>query len=180
VQQAERTTANIAKQLAAKQGYAVTIDGEGERDAVVRLQGTILQKVQRKGGTPIKFVQADPRVVNFVVLGVSDLLLGTVDARDCLLAACGDGAVPAEFRRNVVGLFQPSHPGDTLETQTRVASFAHIRATIHGVLFVFRVAGAGVLDYRLEQVMVWNRNLVSEPRAKSLMKDFAGVLRSRR
>jgi len=132
VQQAERTTANIAKQLAAKQGYAVTIDGEGERDAVVRLQGTILQKVQRKGGTPIKFVQADPRVVNFVVLGVSDLLLGTVDARDCLLAACGDGAVPAEFRRNVVGLFQPSHPGDTLETQTRVASFAHIRATIHG------------------------------------------------
>lgn len=179
VQQDEKTTADIAQQLEAKQEYAVAMDGARERDAVVRLQGIILQKVQRKDGTPIKFVHAGAGVVNIVVVGVSDLLLGTVDAWDCVLAACGDAAVPSECRRGVVGLFQTPNAGDPPETQARVASFAHIRATIHGVLFLFRAPGAGVLDYRLEQVMVWNRNLVAEDRAKALMKDVAAVLPSR-
>lgn len=58
--------------------------------------------------------------------------------------------------RGVVSLFQPSNAGDPPKTQARIASFAHIRATIHGVLFVFSVAGASVLDYRIKQVMVWN------------------------
>lgn len=180
VQQDEKTTADIAQQLDVKREYAVVMDGEGERDAVVRLQGAILQKVQRKDGTPIKFVQAGAGVVNIVVVGVSDLLLGATDTWDCLLAACGDGAVPAECRRGVVGLFQPSNAGDPPETQARVASFAHIRATIHGVLFVFRVAGAGVLDYRLEEVMAWNSSLVDEKRARCLMTDIAAVLPWRR
>jgi hypothetical protein len=61
-----------------------------------------------------------------------------------------------------------------------VASIAHIRATIHGVLFLFRAARAGVLDYRLEQVMVWSRNLVAERQARALMTDIAAVLPSRR
>ena len=180
LQQDEKTTADIAQQLDAKQEYAVAMDGEGERNAVVRLQGAILQKVQLKDGTPIKFVQAGSHVVNIVVVGVPDLLLGTVDAWDCVLAACGDGAVPAECRRGVVGLFQTSNAGDPSEMQIRVASFAHIRATIHGVLFVFREAGAGVLDYRLEQVMVWNSSLVAEDRARFLMTNIAAVLPSRR
>lgn len=180
VQQDENTTSNIAQQLEAKQEYAVAMDGEGERDAVVRVQRTILQKVQRKDGTPIKFVHAGADVINIVVVGVSDLLLGTVDAWDCVLAACGDAAVPVECRRGVVGLFQSPTAADPPETQARVASFAHIRATIHGVLFLFRVAGAGVLDYRLEQVMVWNQNLVTEDRAKALMKDVSAVLPARK
>lgn len=180
VQQDEKTTADIAQQLEAKREYAVAMDGEGERDAVMRLQGTILQKVQRKDGTATKFAQAGAGVANIVVVGVSDLFLGTVDVLDCVLAACGDGAVPADCRRGVVGLFQTSNTGDTPETQARVASFAHIRATIHGVLFLFRAAGAGVLDYRLEQVMVWNQNLMAERQAGALMTDIAAVLPSRR
>lgn len=180
VQQDENTTSNIAQQLEAKQEYAVAMDGEGERDAVVRLQRTILQKVQRKDGTSIKFVHAGAGVINIVVVGVSDLLLGTVDAWDCVLAACGDAAVPVECRRGVVGLFQSPNAADPPETQARVASFAHIRATIHGVLFLFRAAGAGVLDYRLEQVMVWNQNLVTDDRAKALMKDVSAVLPARK
>lgn len=180
IQQDEKTTADITQQMAAKQEYAVAMDGEGERDAVVRLQGTILQKVQRKDGTPVKFVHAGAGVVNIVVVGVSDLLLGTVDAWDCVLAACGDSAVPAECRRGVVGLFQTPNAGDSPEVQARLASFAHIRATIHGVLFLFRAAGAGVLDYRLEQVMVWNQNLVTEDRAKALMTEISPVLPARK
>jgi hypothetical protein len=172
--------ADIAQQLAAKHAYAVSMDGEGERDAVVRLQGAVLQKVARKDGTPIKFARAGSGVVNIVVMGVSDLLLGTVDAWDCVLAACGDSAVPAECRRGVVGVFQTLNAGDPPEVQARVASFAHIRATIHGLLFVFRAAGAGVLDYRLEQVMVWNKSLVADNRAKTLMTNIAAVLPPRR
>ncbi len=61
-----------------------------------------------------------------------------------------------------------------------MAAFNHIRSTIHGVLFVFRATGAGVLDYRFEQVMVWNQNLVPEVRAKALMMDITAVLPSRR
>lgn len=180
LQQDEKTTADIAEQVAAKQEFAVAMGGEAERDAVVRLQGTILQKVQRKDGTPIKFVQAGDGVLNIVVVGVSDILLGTVDAWDCVLAACGDGGVPPECRRGVVGLFQPPNAADLAESQGRVASFAHIRSTIHGVLFLFRAAGAGVLDYRLEQVMAWNQSLVPEERARSLMNDISAVLPSRR
>jgi hypothetical protein len=80
----------------------------------------------------------------------------------------------------VVGLFQTSNAGDRPKKQARVASFAHIRATIHGVLFLFRAAGAGVLDYQLEQVMVWNQDLVAEQQAKALMTDIAAMLPSRR
>lgn len=180
LQQDEKTTADIAEPVAAKQEFAVAMDGEAERAAVLRLQGTILQKVQRKDGTPIKFVQAGDGVLNIVVVGVSDLLLGTGDAWDCVLATCGDGGVPPESRRGVVGLFQPPNPADLAESQARVASFAHIRSTIHGVLFLFRAAGAGVLGYRLEQVMTWNQSLVPEERARSLMNDISAVLPSRR
>ena len=180
LQQDEKTTANITEELAEQQEFAVAIDGEAERDAVVRLQRTILQKVQRKDGTPLKFVQAGDGVVNIVVVGVSDLLLGTVDAWDCVLATYGDSGVPPECRRGVVGLFQSPDATDPAETQARVAAFAHFRSTIHGVLFVFRATGAGVLDYRFEQVLVWNQNLVPEERAKALMTDIAAVLPSRR
>lgn len=180
LQQDERTTADIAEQLAAKKEFAVAMDGEAERDAVVRLQGAILQKVQRKDGTPIKFVRAGDGVINIVVVGVSDLLLGTVDAWDCVLATSGDGAVPPECRRGVVGLFQPQSAADLEESRARIASFAHIRSTIHGVLFLFRAADGGVLDYRLEQVMAWNQGLVPEERARSLMNDISAVLPSLR
>jgi hypothetical protein len=180
LQQDERTTAGIAEQLAANQEFAVAMNGEAERDAVIRLQGAILQKVQRKDGTPIKFLRAGDGVINIVVIGVSDLLLGTVDIWDCVLATCGDGAVPLEFRRGVVGLFQPPNAADLQKSRARIASFAHIRSTIHGVLFLFRAVGAGVLDYGLEQVMVWNQSLMPEERARSLMNDIAAVLPSLR
>lgn len=180
LQQEAKTSADIAQQLAAKQEYSVAMDGEAERDAVVRLQGTVLQKVQRKDGTPIKFVHAGAGMVNIVVVGVSDLILGMVDTWDCLLTTCGDGAVPPECRRGIVGLFQPPNAADSPETQARLASFEHIRATIHGVLFLFRASGAGVLDYRLEQVMVWNQHLVAEERARALIPEVTAVLPQRK
>jgi hypothetical protein len=66
------------------------------------------------------------------------------------------------------------------ESRARIASFAHIRSTIHGVLFVFRAADGRVLDYRLEQVMAWNQGLVPDERARSLMNDISAVLPSLR
>jgi hypothetical protein len=180
LQQDEKTTSDIAEQLAANQEFAVAMNGEAERDAVVRLQGAILQKAQRKDGTPIKFVQTGDGIINIVVVGVSDILLGTVDIWDCVLATCGDDAVPLECRLGVVGLLQPPNAADVQDSRARIVSFAHIRSTIHGVLFLFRAAVAGVLDYRLEQVMVWNQCLVPEERARSLMNDIAAVLPSLR
>jgi len=176
LQQDEKTTNGIAQQLGEKQQYVVLLDGEAEMSAVARLQSTILQKVQRKGGAPIKFAHADTGIVNIVVVGVSDILLGTADAWDCVLAMYGDGEVPLECQRGVFGLFQAAKAEDPPEIQARAASYAHLKTRIHGVLFLFRAPKSGVLDYRLDQVMVWNRSLVNEDLAKALMTQISAAL----
>jgi len=176
LQQEGKTKKNIVEQLAMAEQYAIALNGNDEQAAVFRLQSTILQKVQKPDGTPIKFVQTGAGIVNIVVVGVSDILLGTVDHWDCVLALCGDPAVPEECRRGVFGLFQDSKPEYPPEIQARAASYGHIKATLHGVLFVFRAKGSGVLDYHLQQVMVWNRNLVAKEHANALMSQIATAL----
>ncbi|KWD09202.1 hypothetical protein WM34_31690 [Burkholderia ubonensis] len=76
--QEDLATANeIATQLKANNQYTALKDGRAEADDIIRLQSIILSKVQRRDGTPIKFLLAGPSVVNIVVVAISDILLGT-------------------------------------------------------------------------------------------------------
>ena len=177
LQQQDQPTGNhIAEQLAKGSVYAVMKDGEGQADEIFRLQSTILRKVQKPDGTPVKFLQTGPGILNIVVVCISDILLGMPDAFDCMLTMYGDSEVPEHCRRGVFGLLQDSKTGDSEELRDRAAKYAHIKSTLHGVLFIFRPSGSGVLDYHLQQVMVWNRNLVSNAQAGPLTEQITAAL----
>ena len=61
------------------------MNGDDERDGVIRLQNVILSKVQKDDGTPIKFLRVSNDNVNIVVVDVLDRLLGTID---CTTVCC--------------------------------------------------------------------------------------------
>lgn len=166
LQQDQATAKDIAEQLTNAGLYAVAKDGADEQKEILKLQSIVLSKVQDKNDNPLKFLKVDSSVVNIVAVCVSDILLGAVDNYDCMLATYGDPAVPEECRRGVFGLFQDVQQEYPPEIQVAAKRFAHLKATIHAVLFLFRPSGSGVLDYQLQQVLVWNRGLMMEPRAR--------------
>jgi len=175
LQQGKAVADDIAKQLADGNTYVAAMNGEDEQDEILRLQNIVLSKVESKG-KPIKFVRTGDGVVNIVVVCISDILLGTPDVQDCLLATYGDPEVPAECRRDVFGLFQSLTAEYPEHIQKAAANFAHIKATVHAVLFLFKPQGAGVLDYSLQQVLVWNRSLTTNVQALPLAEQFAKAL----
>ncbi len=169
LQQDEATVKYIDDQLSVFDAYSAHMDGKDEQKAILRLQSAILQKVQNRNGTPIKFMPNVASDVNIVVIAVSDVLLGTMDSKDCLLTMYGDPEVPLYCRRGIFGLLQQPRPEDPATIQTLAAKHAHIQGTLHGVLFLFREnIDYGVLDYRIKQVIVWNRHLIEQGRARIL------------
>jgi len=166
LQQDQATAQAIADQLTQSGLYAVEKDGVDEQKEILKVQSTVLSKVEDKYGKPVKFLKADASVINIVVVCVSDVLLGTADLHDCILATYGDAEVPAECQRGVFGLFQNMKPEYPKEIQAAAARFAHLKSTLHAVLFLFRPAGSGVLDYPLQQVLVWNRALTTAHSAR--------------
>ena len=152
------------------------MDGRDEHDAIIRLQSVIISKVQKRDGTPIKFLRVEPDIVNLVVIDVSDIFLGMFDVADCLLATHGDPAVKVEHRRGIFGLFQDPLPEYPEQIRTLAQTFDHIRSTLSGVLFLFRCRGSTVLDYRVEQYLIWNPKLMDRERAKAICAEIsAGV-----
>lgn len=175
LQQGKAVADDITKQLADGNTYVAAMNGEDEQDEILRLQNIVLSKVESKG-KPIKFVRTGDGVVNIVVVCISDILLGTPDVQDCLLATYGDPEVPAECRRDVFGLFQSLTAEYPEHIQKAAANFAHIKSTVHAVLFLFKPQGAGVLDYSLQQVLVWNRSLITNVQTLPLAEQFAKAL----
>ncbi|MDY7786956.1 hypothetical protein U0E10_03395 [Burkholderia ubonensis] len=176
LQQDQATADEIATQLRTNKQYAVMKDGRAEADEIIRLQSIILAKVQKPDGTPIKFFDAGPGVVNIVVVAISDILLETADMYDCILSMYGDSEVPVLCRRGVFGMFQDVKDADPAEFQAFGARFGHAKGILHGVLFLFRPRGSGVLDYQLQQFLVWNRALVSQMSVTALEEQMAQAL----
>ena len=166
LQQDQATAKDIADQLTEAGLYAVAKGGSDEQKEVLRVQSIVLSKVEDRSGKPVKFLRVDSSVVNIVVICISDILLGTADLHDCMLATYGDPEVPEECRRGVFGLFQDVQPEYPPEIQLAATRFTHLKATVHAVLFLFRPSDSGILDYQLQQVLVWNRGLMTEPSAR--------------
>ncbi|MCX8492445.1 MAG: hypothetical protein ORN54_15415, partial [Cyclobacteriaceae bacterium] len=175
-QQDKPTSDGINKQLETGPSYSVVKDGPGEAGDIFRLQSTILRKVQKPDGTPVKFSHVGPGILNIVVVCISDILLGMPDIFDCLLTLYGDSEVPGHCWRGVFGLFQDANIADTDEFRARAVKYAHVKSTVHGVLFLFRPKGSGGLDYQLQQIMVWNRCLASADQAKGLTEQISEAL----
>jgi hypothetical protein len=63
----------------------------------------------------------------------------------------------------------PNYP---LRIHDLASKYAHIRGTIHGILFLSRVGGR-VLTYRLCHYLVWNPALIDEPTARGIIADVS-------
>lgn len=176
LQQRKSIATMIEEQLERFGIYRLLMGGDDERREVERLQGVILAKVQDGKGTPVKFFSTEAGIVNIVVVDVTDTILGTIDVYDCLLATYGDPAVDEVYRRNIFGLFQEDKQEYPQRIHDIAAKYAHIRSRVHGVLFLFRAPNAGIIAYKLEQYLVWNRAMVNEATARQVYADLSRAL----
>ena len=138
LQQAQSIAESINVQLQKWGIYRFFMGGGDEQKEVLRLQNTIVSKVQDKSGKPVKFFPTSPAAVNVVVVDASDSILGMLDVHDCMLATHGDPAVEEIYRRQVFGLFQDDRPEYPQRIHDLATKFRHIRTTLHGVLFLFK------------------------------------------
>lgn len=176
LQQAKPITDSIAEQLQKQPAYYVSMMGEQEQDEVVRIQNTVLGKVQDKNGNPIKFFSTAADAVNIVVVDATDSILGTIDVHDCMLATAGDPGVEEPYRRQVFGLFQEDKPEYPQHIHDLATKYTHIRNTLHGVLFLFKKPDTGILAYQLEQYLMWNPTRIDKARVRPIFVDVASAI----
>jgi hypothetical protein len=180
LQQEASTTKLINDQLELFGCYKARKDGADENKTILRLQGVILNKVQKSDGKPTKFFDVNDEVVNIVVIDLTDLIFGMVDINDCLLVAHGDSAVGEKYQRGVFGLFQKANSSHSEQIQRIAKSFEHIRNKLSGVLFCFRSSKVSALNYDLKQYIVWNPNLLGKALAKDVLVEITRALPMRK
>jgi hypothetical protein len=179
MQQPQDIADSIARRIECTERYAIALDAEDERDAVVRIQRNIVSKVQDKKGNPIKFLSIAKNTINIVVVDIADCMLGMLDIHDCMLACQGDPGVEEPYRRKVFGLFQQDMPHYPRRIHDLAETYAHIRGTIHGILFLDRV-GVKILTYRLCHYLVWNPALIDESTARGILADVSAAIPAHR
>jgi hypothetical protein len=179
LQQTEWISNSISMQLREGVYYRLRLGGDDEQNEVLRLQNTILGKIQDKSAKPIKFFSTDANAVNIVVVDATDSILGTVDVHDCMLATHGDLGVKEVYRRQVFGLFQEARPEYPKCIQDLADKFRHIRATLHGVVFLFKERNTGFLAYRLEHYLMWNPALIDSAKALPILADLTRAIPGR-
>jgi hypothetical protein len=172
LQQDRGTTESIAGQIQAGNLWSVTKDGDAEQQDIIRAQQVILEKVQQRDGTPTKFLVRAQNTVNIVAIDISQIILGTFDQHDCLLVGRGDPAVPSICRREIFGLFQETRPEYPDRIQTLAKSYAHLKETLHGILFLFRLPKRESFNYSLEHFLVWNPALIDERSAAAISEQI--------
>jgi hypothetical protein len=185
LQKAQAVTDSINKQLESGPTYSVAMDGEDEQVEIARIQNTILSKVQDKNGKPIKFFSTDSNTVNLVVVDATTSILDGIDLNDCKLAIYGDPSVDELSRRSIFGLFQDAKAEYPQRIHDLAARYAHIKGRLHGVLFLFKERGSGVLAYRLNQYLMWNPALINpagigEARTRRIFTEIKSAIPARR
>ena len=176
LQQDATTTRSISSQLAAANVYTISLNGDDEKRDIIRLQQVIMEKVQKRDGTPTKFVAEHPGAVNLVAVDVSSIILGMFDLDDCKLVTLGDCSVQPAFQRGIFGLFQEPDSRHPQEIQAVADGFAHVRSTLHGILFLFRAPKSEPYDYSLERCLERNPRLMDQGTAKTIREAFQPAL----
>lgn len=106
LQQRKCITESINAQMQNDQCYEYSICGQGEKDEIVRIQKTVLGKVQDRNGNPIRFRSNSIDDVNIVAVDVTGSNLGTIDLVDCILATSGDPGVDKFFGGRCLDCFR--------------------------------------------------------------------------
>lgn len=175
IQQPQDIADSIAGQIENTGRYKIGLDAEDDQDAIVRIQRNVLSKVENKKGNPIKFLSASKNAINIVVVDIADCMLGMMALHDCMLACQGDPGVEEPYRRRIFGLFQQDMPNYPQRIHDLAKTYAHIRGTIHGILFLERV-GVEILTYRLCHYLVWNPALIDESTARCIIADVSTAI----
>ena len=175
IQQPQDIADSIAEQIENTERYKIALDAEDDHDAIVPIQRNVLSKVEDKKGNPIKFLSTAKNAFNIVVVDIADCMLGMMDIHACMLACQGDPGVEEPYQRGVFGLFQPDMPHFPQSIHDIAKRYAHIRGTIHGILFLDRV-GVKILTYRLCHYLVWNPALIDEPTARRILADVSTAI----
>ena len=176
LQQDKATVDSILRQFDARNMYAISKDGDDERQDIVRVQKVVLEKVQKKDGSPTKFLTAHQDAINLVAVDISQIILGAFDVDDCKLVTLGDPSVPDINRRGVFGLFQDTEPAYPALIQSLAQAFDHIKKTLHGVLFLFRLPKAELFNFSVERFLAWNPSLIMEDTAREMCKEIETAL----
>ena len=87
----------------------------------------------------------------------------------------GDGT-PIKFFSTEPGVVNKDKPEYPQYIHDVAAKYAHIRSRLHGVAFVFREPNTGIISYKLEQYLIWNRALVDEPTAQHVFGDLTAAI----
>lgn len=178
LQQDISTSQRINEQLNRSSFYSVCMDGDTINGSIFRLQSTIISKIQKADGTPIKFFSTDHEALNIVVINVSELILGTVDIFDCLIAAHGGryvqeilGAGYANWMhgKEVIGLFQVRPSKCSIDDNNIYSVYERARTILHGILFLFKGPDSGVLSYNLESYITWNPSIMNQELIKDIL-----------
>jgi len=163
VQEQAKITEQIEDQLRNSKEFKLVLNGGSyDQNEVIRLQQILLNKVQDREGTPVKFFSTTLPNYNILVVDVSQPLLGSIDRYDCLLCCYGDEAVSQVYRRGVFGLFQSPGKSDPGCFDHIYNKFNHIRTMIHGILFMRRQPKSNPINYDLQYYFVPNRHILSE------------------
>jgi hypothetical protein len=176
LQQDRATSDSIQRQLQIGNVYGVSKDGEDEKQDIVRVQQAILGKVQKKDGTPTKFLTTHEDAINIVAVDISQIILGTFDPDDCRLVTLGDPSVQPVNQRGIFGIFQAPLPAYPEYIQSLAKSYAHIRRTLHGVLFLFKHPKSELFNYSVSRLLAWNPTLVDEETARAICTEIERAL----
>ncbi|HXX21924.1 MAG TPA: hypothetical protein VEO19_02095 [Terriglobia bacterium] len=176
LQQDKATTDSIGGQLQNGDVYGIIGDGDSEKQDIIRVQHAILEKVQKRDGTPTKFLAIHKDAINIVAVDISEIILGMFDSHDCKLVTLGDPSVQAVYRREVFGLFQESMPAYPEYIQSLARSYDRVGKTLHGVLFLFRQPKGELFNYSVERYLAWNPNLISEENATAICNEIEPAL----
>lgn len=176
LQQDKATTDSIERQLQNGNVYRIAKDGDDEKQDIVRVQQVILEKVQKRDGTPTKFFTRDQGTVNIVAIDISQIILGMFDSDDCKLVTLGDPSLQPVYQRDIFGLFQEPMPQYPAHIQSLAQSYSHIRKTLHGVLFLFKQPKTELFNYSVERFLAWNPRLMNEDSARAICSEIEPAL----
>jgi len=175
VKQRSNITDSINSQIKAFNSYEIELDGNDDKQEIIRLQNLLLSKCQDATGMPIKFRETKEGIYNFIVVNISEIQLTMFDEWDALLTAYGDPKVPYYYRLGIFGLFQKLNVKSNVNKENLYNKFKHFRETIHGILFIkFSKSNLEKLyiDRNLEYLPILNNNLVLNEERKLIEARF--------
>jgi hypothetical protein len=72
----------------------------------------------------------------------------------------------------VFGLFQETEAAYPDFIQTLAQSFNHIKKTLHGVLFLFKLPKTELFNFSIERFPAWNPSLIEEDTAREVCREI--------